>query len=276
MRRSRPIINEPRSTIRSAWSNGDDTRRVVRLLLRLRDRARTRESSHAIRIACLLVAVGCLFVVGLTVSRGALVGIALATAVAVLRSLRKSPMPVVVLAGCIAVVVASGLFSRAIDYYGARTSEETGRLLTWPVVIGEFLTAPLTGKGVSNVAVFVATKDDIVTPHNGFLFLALTSEIVPLVFFIRYWWMAGKGALAAARAPTFEFPSFAALFVCAAYDFAYKPGIQYDWVVVALSIGLAAAPAMATPRVQRAPAFRSGSRLVSVAAARRPGAVPFH
>jgi O-antigen ligase len=226
-----------------------------------------------VRIVCLLVTIGALFVVGLTVSRGALVGIALATLVAICRSPKRVLVPVLLLAVSVLVGVGSGLFDEAIDSYGARRSEETGRLLTWPIVIREFLSSPLAGTGVSKAEVFVDAKNEGVTPHNGFLFLALTSGIMPLVFFSRYWWLACKGAIGALRAGTPEAPFMVPLVL---YTFVTtlltNQAFMYDWAVVTLSIAVAAGTSLPSLRLRRASAFGVRGRSVRGGVG-RPGMV---
>jgi len=210
-----------------------------------------------------------MFVVGLTVSRGALAGIALATIVAICRSPKRVLVPVLLLTVSILVGIGSGLFDDVIGYYGARKSQETGRLLTWPVVLGEFLSSPLTGTGVSNAEVFVAAKNDKVTPHNGFLFVALTSGLIPLFFFSRYWWVAIKGAIGALRVRAPDAPFMLPLVLYALVTTVLtNQAFMYDWAVVTLSTAVAAT-SLPTVRLRGASVYGQRSHTVKVRA-RRP------
>src|SRR4029079_3568701 len=127
---------------------------------------------------------------------------------AVCQSLKRKLLPVLLLTVVGAIVVSSGIFDQVIGSYAARSGEETGRLLTWPVVIQEFLGSPLTGTGVSHAEVFVAEKGEMVTPHNGVLLIALTAAVCPLVLFTAYWWKAGKRAFDALKAGAIDAPYF--------------------------------------------------------------------
>src|SRR5262249_40460168 len=144
-----------------------------------------------------LAAIGCLYIVGLTVSRGTLSAIAVASIIALRRLLKNGFLPLLILCILIWVLAESGMFAQMTSFYGSRANEETGRFLVWPLVIARFLDSPLIGVGVSNSGTFVPLKMHEITPHNALLFVALTSGIVPLVFFVLYWWRAARGALRA-------------------------------------------------------------------------------
>jgi O-antigen ligase len=68
-----------------------------------------------------------------------------------------------------------------------RGTEETGRFLIWPEVIKEFLSSPLVGLGAANSAVILQGEWHPRTPHNTFLFFAISSGIVPPLLFISFW-----------------------------------------------------------------------------------------
>lgn len=140
-----------------------------------------------IRMISFALSVVCLLVVGLTVSRAPLGAAVFCTAVALRRVLKQGLWPLLLLIGVAWVTFTAGLFDRATASYAARGLEETGRLLVWPVVIGRFLSNVLTGVGVSHVETYVPGVDHLISPHNGFLFIAVASGIVPLAFFVSYW-----------------------------------------------------------------------------------------
>lgn len=148
-----------------------------------------------VRAATWLTAAGCLYVVGLTVSRGALFAVTIAGLVAFRRLLRRGFAPVLVLVIFSGVIYNLGFFDPIVASYEARASQETGRMLIWPVAIERFLNSPLAGVGVSHMGTYFAEKQREITPHNGFLFIALAAGIIPVTCFISYWWHAGRCAL---------------------------------------------------------------------------------
>jgi hypothetical protein len=141
-----------------------------------------------VRAVTWLAAVGCLFVVGLTVSRGTLFAVAIAGLIASRRLLQRGFVPILLLVIFSGMIYNLGLFNRITASYEARATEETGRLLVWPIAISRVLNSPLAGVGVSHMATYVPSKHREVTPHNAFLSIALASGIIPVAFFITYWW----------------------------------------------------------------------------------------
>lgn len=161
-----------------------------------------------VRAVTWLITIGCLFVVGLTVSRGTLFAIAIAGLIAARRLLQRGFVPVLLLVIFSGMIYNLGFFDRITASYEARGTEETGRLLVWPVALERFLNAPLIGVGVSHMATYVPLKQHDITPHNAFLSIALASGFIPLVLFIMYWWRTVQGALSASTAH-FSLASFA-------------------------------------------------------------------
>ncbi len=157
------------------------------------------------RVMMWLAAVLCLFVVGITVSRGVLVAVAIAMVIAFRRLLQRGFLPALLLAAVGGLVFLLGLFDRAAEYYSARGLEETGRLLVWPLTIQRFLEAPAWAVGVDEIATFVPGHDMVVTPHNAFLFLALAGGLVPLLLFAAY---SARTLLGAWRAYRADLPDF--------------------------------------------------------------------
>jgi hypothetical protein len=132
-------------------------------------------------------AVASLLVVGLTVSRTPLFAAAVSILFAFRRVLKRGFLPVISVAVIAWFAYGLGLFDRAAGLYAQRGMEETGRFLIWPLAIRRFLDVPFTGVGINHVATYLPRSGFAVTPHNGLIFLALSSGIVPVGFFIAYW-----------------------------------------------------------------------------------------
>jgi O-antigen ligase len=190
----------------------------------------------AVRVASWLAAAGCLYVVGLTVGRGALFAAAIAILVALRRLLKRGFVPVIVLIILSWITYELELFKPIVASYAARGMEETGRLTVWPLVIKRFLSSPLAGVGVSNIGTRVPSGK-VVTPHNSFLFLALASGVVPLVFFLGYWVRTARGVLATnieqmPDAP-FRIPLFIYVFLIAQQ---LNSSFMSHWTIVTLCV----------------------------------------
>jgi O-antigen ligase len=140
-----------------------------------------------VRILYGLAAVGSLLIVGLTVSRGALIGCALALTVGFRRFLKRGFLPVLLLITLGGVALISGLFDQIISNYEQRGAEETGRFLLWPLAIEQFLESPIFGVGLSKVYIWVPEAGMLIPPHNSFLFFPLSSGIVPAVLYVAFW-----------------------------------------------------------------------------------------
>jgi O-Antigen ligase len=141
-----------------------------------------------VRILYGLAAVGSLLIVGLTVSRGAMFGAALAITVAFRGLLRRGFVPVLLLIILTGVIYESGLFDQAISRYAERGMEETGRFLLWPYVVERIFNSPIVGVGFSNISTYIPeVTSSISTPHNSFLFFALSSGVLPLAFWVSFW-----------------------------------------------------------------------------------------
>jgi hypothetical protein len=129
-----------------------------------------------------------LLVVALTVSRGALLGCALALTVGLRRLLSRAFIPLLLLICLGWLVFEAGLVNHFVGNYEERATEETGRFLLWPRVVDRIVRSPLVGVGVPEISTYVPERgDSISTPHNSFLFLALSSGFVPFVLFLGFW-----------------------------------------------------------------------------------------
>ena len=147
------------------------------------------------RFVSWVIAFGCLFVVTLTVSRGVLLATIIAIILGSREFLKRGFLPLFLLFVLAWVAYGMGLFDQAITFYTMRATEESGRFLVWPLAFEAFLNAPLTGVGASNAEVFVPVAAKKITPHNGFLLIAMASGIFPLIFYAAYWIQATWAAL---------------------------------------------------------------------------------
>lgn len=197
---------------------------------------------NIVRIASLFVVTGCLLVVGLTVSRGALYGIAISGVVSFRRLLKHHFLPVLALTVLASLIFLSGLFDQAIGLYIERGTEETGRELIWPLAIDGFFTSPIIGIGVrASDHIYIPSEELYQSPHNTFLYLALASGVVPLAFYVAYWIKAARGAyhLSAQQVPEapFELPLLIYTFIVASLS---NVTYMYPWSIVTLSIAMSA------------------------------------
>jgi O-antigen ligase len=135
-----------------------------------------------------------LFIVALTVSRGPLLGIALACVVGLRWALKRQLAPVLLLILLLWVVYASGAFQETIDYYLARGTEESGRGKVWPVALQRFLDSLWTGVGLEAIPTKGPSgSGKAITPHNGLLYIGLGAGIIPLLCFLGYFLRTGIG-----------------------------------------------------------------------------------
>lgn len=197
-------------------------------------------SRLTVRIISWLTTAGCLYVVGLTVSRGTLLAFVIGSLVAFRRLLKRGFLPLLSLSALIWVLYETGIFDRMTASYTARATEESGRFLVWPLVIERFLQAPLIGVGVSNMYTYI-NPTRAITPHNGFLYIALASGIVPLAFLVCYWWRAARGALRFQGAPTPDAP-FCLPLLLYSFLITMEGNLPFmkPWAIVALAVAIAA------------------------------------
>ena len=147
---------------------------------------------NSFRIGAWSLAVVCLFVVTLTIERGALVGAVLAITVGCRSVLKRSFVPVLALVILVWVVAVTGLFDQAFSKYAERGMEETGREILWPMAVDRFLTSPLVGVGESNILLPIPESSKKSPPHNAFLHIALSSGVLPFAFFLAFWIQAAR------------------------------------------------------------------------------------
>jgi hypothetical protein len=140
-----------------------------------------------VRVLAWAAMVGCLLVIGLTVSRAPLLAVVCSVTFALRRVLKRGFVPLLVLAFAGWTTVALGVFDTSAAMYARRGTEETGRFLVWPLAIDRFLDSPLAGVGTKNVNTYVPRADIAIAPHNGLIFIGLAAGVLPLTLFIVYW-----------------------------------------------------------------------------------------
>lgn len=198
------------------------------------------ETKHnMLRIGSWVLGVASLYVVALTVSRGAMLATALALAFALQHLLKRGFVPILLLIVFTWIVFESGLFRQMTASYSARASEETGRFLVWPLALERFVDSPFVGVGASHVSTYVLERGREYTPHNSFIYLGLVSGILPLGFFIAF-------CVSLARSRFSRFDLKDASFRKSLFIFALMVSVVGDlsfmspWGLLAFSPGLAA------------------------------------
>lgn len=151
-------------------------------------------------LACWLyiaITIFSLFILGLTVSRSAIIAYGLASIIAFRNQLRRSFIPILILAALGGGAFASGLFDNIIGSYSERATVDTGRPALWAGSIVLFARSPIIGVGVSKTFINIPKRAEPGMPHNGFLYVAVSSGIIPLFLLAGYWIMGLRGALKA-------------------------------------------------------------------------------
>jgi len=225
-----------------------------------------------------LIAVGCVFVVGLTVSRSVLIATGLAVVVGLRRVLKRGVAALFLLIVVAAAASVSGIFEQTVVHYEERGAEDTGRTGLWPVVVRRFVNSPLVGVGVSRLATQPADRDEpIATPHNSFLYLALASGLLPPLFFIAFWIQAFRRSLS--NPPAGEERPFRIPFLLFALPLATLGDLSFmsPWGLLALSV--ATGPVLPPIGRSRASVPRLDVNRYGMGAARRvrivrPGVAP--
>jgi len=190
---------------------------------------------HANRLVWLSVATGCLIVVGLTVSRATLMAVAIAGIIALHGLLKRGFVPLLIFAILGSGFFISGIFDDAIGHYDQRGTEESGRLLVWPLAIERFLESPLIGVGVEELGTYVPEMGKEITPHNGFLYVGLASGIIPLAFFVGYWIQAIRGAWSSNKRGLPNAPFQRPLLIYTLIVSSFGAGVfMFPWAVVTL------------------------------------------
>lgn len=138
------------------------------------------------RIVSWTVAVGCLYILALTVSRGPVVAIALACVIGFRSSLKRSFVPLLSFILLISLIYISGIFETEIGYYLARGAEKSGRGTLFSRGLERVIDSPWVGVGLGEIAIGVLGGKKFINPHNGLLHIALGGGIVPLICYLSF------------------------------------------------------------------------------------------
>jgi hypothetical protein len=139
-------------------------------------------------------ALGSLYMVALTVSRGPMVGILVACIIGFRSVLKRTFVPVLSLVLLMWLIYESGVFQQVIDAYFMRGTVESGRGEVWPLALQRVFDSLWTGVGLGAIHTSRVGKHAI-TPHNGLLYIGLAAGIIPVIFFLGYLGRAVSGAL---------------------------------------------------------------------------------
>jgi O-antigen ligase len=194
-----------------------------------------------LRAAAWVAAIGSLYIVTLSVSRGPLLAIVLACVVGFRSELKRSFVPLLSLVLLMSLVYVSGVFDEEIAYYTARGAEESGRGKLWPLALERILDSPWVGVGLGDILIRTPSGK-LMNPHNGLLHIALGAGIVPVIFFLAYLGYVAVGAVRMMRSvqvgevallpPLIAF----GLFETMVLDFAFMT----SWVVVVFGLAASA------------------------------------
>jgi len=202
------------------------------------------------RVIAWAAAVVCLYIVALTVSRGSLFAVGLSVVIGLRHSLKRGFVPVLSLMVFGWIIYVSGLFEQSAGLYAARATEDTGRFQIWSIMVRRVLDSPLSGVGISNVLVSLPGRTKLLAPHNGFLSIAVPSGIIPLAFFVVYWWRAARATFRTADKRADDAPFRVPLFV---YVFLMTLSsnftFTYPWSIVTLATAMTAASHPSARRV---------------------------
>lgn len=142
--------------------------------------------NYLVRISAWVTGAFCLYLMALTVSRASLLGVAIATVIALQKVLKRSFLPILGFLIFGWILFVSGIFDDLIGYYLHRGTEETGRSKLWSWAFTGFLDSWWTGVGLSNAKIINYRTGDRYGPHNSLLFFGFSSGIVPLGFYLAY------------------------------------------------------------------------------------------
>jgi O-antigen ligase len=193
------------------------------------------------RVLWIVAGAACMYMVGMTVSRGPVLGIAMASVVALRQLLKRGFIPVLLLSilGC--GIFMTGVFDSVVASYAERGTESTGREALWPAAVRRFVESPIVGVGVSDVSTATSGRNPK-GPHNGVIYVALASGIVPLFLFLAFWKRALAAAIRVYKAGISGDPFVLPLMIFALLEMMLlDTAFMSPWHLVAVAHGLTAA-----------------------------------
>lgn len=150
--------------------------------------------NRVVRTVYWVGALGCLYVVTLTVSRAPLLGIVLACVVGFKSELKRHFVPIFTLVSLMWLAYESGVFQQSVQSYSARSTLDSGRGTVWPLALQRLIGSPWIGVGMDAIPT-ARPSGHAITPHNVLLYLGLAAGIIPLICFLGYLSRAAKGTL---------------------------------------------------------------------------------
>ncbi len=194
--------------------------------------------NNVIRLASWSACVLSLFLVAITVSRGPLLGVAIAAVIAFQKVLKRSFFPILMLFFFAWIIYVTGIFDELIGYYLERGTEESGRTALWREGFNMFIGSWWSGVGISNS--LVATFDRPPgPPHNALLYLGIQSGIIPVLFFVGYLGRAGLKAFRGRFQKTSYAPFILPLFTFSLLEIMTLDTVIFSpWTMVVFSAAL--------------------------------------
>lgn len=190
-----------------------------------------------IRAGSWLAGILCLYLVGITVSRGPLIGVAIAVAFGFKEMLKRSFLPIIGLLFMGWIIYVSGVFDNVIGYYTERGGEESGRSFLWATGFHRFMDSWLVGVGFTEGVIALPYSGVKVTPHNALIFLALSSGVIPLILFIGYIVRTGRAAFRSTAEAVPESAFFLPMFVFALMEMMIlDTAFMSPWFMVVVSM----------------------------------------
>ena len=126
-----------------------------------------------------------------TVSRGGIVTTLLALIILIPRMRVREIVALSIFVILLSLVpYIQNVFLNSFFDYSQRALEETGRILVWQEGIKIFLNNLFIGIGLENINIFIPELGLRASPHNGFLYIALSSGLFPLIIFLGIWLIA--------------------------------------------------------------------------------------
>lgn len=197
--------------------------------------------NYIIRMSSWFAGMLCLYLMAITVSRGPLLGVAIAMVLAFEKVLKRSFLPILGFVCFAWLIYISGVFDELIGYYMHRGAEETGRSKLWAwALLGIFDSWGL-GVGISNAMILDPATGKKYGPHNSVLFIWFSSGFLPLLFYLGYLLQAIKGGFRARKLKTLDSPYVLPLVSFALLELMVLDGAfmsAWHMVVFSMAIGI--------------------------------------